>query len=207
MKKHTYTLQAFVAAAALVLGAFFQAGCATTGERPNITRADIITAAEIAAGLAIGDRHELALQYVRDAREFLDSGESTTVDAVVDHLLNRALHDKLEPGQAIAVKRFIDRFRGNFALEVEQVGIANDALITVNEVLDAVERVALEIQRFGAPAPRTYSRPTAAAPRETIPPMRTRQDLGGHLMGWQEPNPAWLEKWGPGLRTAVQLAE
>lgn len=207
MKTHTHTLLAFVAASALVLGALFQTGCASTGERPDITRADIVTAAEIAAGLAIGDRHQLALQYVRDAREFLGSGENTTVDAVVDHLLNRALHDQLEPGQAIAVKRFIDRFRDNFALEVEQVGIANDTLITVSEVLDAVERVALEIQRYGAPVPRTYARPTAAAPRESIPPMRRRQDLIGHIFNLQEPNPAWLDKWGPGLRTAVQLAE
>jgi hypothetical protein len=43
------------------------------------------------------------------------------------------------------------------ALELDQIGMNPQVLVTAGEVLDAVERVALEIRRYGAPLQRSYS--------------------------------------------------
>jgi len=206
-KRNQTPLIAILLSALLAVASVFTSGCASTGDgedrhAPLITKQDVITALEITAALAMGDEYELALQYVADARKYIGDGERATVDEVIDHLLSRALHSKLDPAQAIAAKRFIERYRKHFTLESEQIGLDPNILVTINEALDAVETVALEIKRYGAVQPRTYARPVS----ESIPPMRTRQDLVGHVMGWQEPNPAYLDKWGPGLRTAHAIA-
>jgi len=155
------SLIAIILSALLAVASFTFTACTTTpgGEErpaPAITKSDVITALEITAALAMGEDYELALKYVQDARQYIGDGESATVDQVIDHLLTRALHSKLEPGQAIAVKRFVERYRKHFALEVDQVGLDPQILVTINEVLDAVETVALEIKRYGAAQPRTY---------------------------------------------------
>lgn len=161
MNQRNYITLALVALAAALSSTVFT-GCETNTHadidrpEPIVTYENIITAAEIAAGIAIGDDVELALQYVADAREYLATGEAATVDEVVDHLLNRALHKNLESGRAIAVKRFVDRFRDKFAIELMHVALDPDAVVTVKQLIDAVERVALEIDRYGAPVQRSY---------------------------------------------------
>jgi len=135
-------------------------GCATTGDRPAVTKADIITAAEIAAGIVIDNdsRVDEALKVVRDAREIIRTGQTVTVAGLADYIVTRAIQSQdLSPGQVQAIKSFVRRYTDNITLELDSIGVAPEVLVTASEVLDAVERVALEIKRFGAPLPRQYS--------------------------------------------------
>jgi hypothetical protein len=185
--------------------AFFTSGCASTGER-TITKEDVITAAEIAAGLVIDNKDNVAeaLKVVRDARAYIAEGEAISIDGLADYLITRAIQSQgVSAGQTQAIKSFFKRFSGNLTLELDKVGIDPEIVVTVGEVLDAVERVALEIDRFGAPLQRSYS--TA----------QFRKPIDESLWGWitdkrtRERYPLTLApkehvkldpKWEPGIR-------
>jgi len=125
-----------------------------------VTKQDVITAAEIAAGLVIDNKANVAeaLKVVRDARAYIAEGEAISIDGLADYLITRAIQSQgVSAGQTQAIKSFFNRFKGNLTLELDKVGIDPEIVVTVGEVLDAVERVALEIDRFGAPLQRSYS--------------------------------------------------
>lgn len=149
-----------LAVSVLLCGAFFQTGCSTTGNAPSITKQDVITGAEIAAGLIINDRSKVeeALKIIRDARKLVSEGGEITVAGLGDYVVTRALQSRnLSPGEVAALKSFLRRFTDKMTLELDSIGIDPQVVVTVSEVLDAVERVALEIDRFGAPLQRSYS--------------------------------------------------
>jgi len=164
MKQHTHILLP----AGLALLAGLLAGCASTGgssEGPSFTRADIITAAEITAGIVIDEKSNVdeALEVVADARALIGEGKQVTVEGLADYIVTRAVQSQgYSPGQVSAMKSFVRRYTSNMTLELDRIGIDPQALVTVHEVLDAIERVALEVQRFGTPKPRTYADGTPA---------------------------------------------
>jgi hypothetical protein len=155
MKTHLHnTIAAFILAATA-----FISGCATS-DGTSVTKADVITAAEIAAGIVIDNdaRVDEALKVVRDARQFIQTGQSATVDGLAEYIITRALQSQdLSPGQVSAIKSFFRRYTDTMTLELDQIGVDPDVIVTANEVLDAVERVALEIRRYGAPLERSYA--------------------------------------------------
>jgi hypothetical protein len=206
MKTPTHKGLACLLALTLALcAAFFTSGCASTGER-SITKQDVITAAEIAAGIVIDNdaRVAEALKVVRDARQIIENGQTTTVSALAEYIVTRALQSQdLSPGQVSALKSFIRRYTDTITLELDQIGLDPQVLVTASEILDAVERVALEIRKYGAPLQRSYSTERAMAPEPIdeslggwITDKRTRERYP--LFG---PAPQKVDpKWHEGLR-------
>ena len=156
MKTHTHkSLACLLALTLATCAAFFTTGCVTNADR-SITKQDVITALEITAALTIGDdlrKAKTALRIVADARRFIREGERLTADGALSYIAEQALRStSLTPAEQIAIRAFVQRFRGNFAIETQSVGISPEIVITVNEALDAIEAVATEIQTYGAAA-------------------------------------------------------
>jgi hypothetical protein len=136
-------------------------GCATpTGGKSSVTKEDILTALEIAAALTIGDdlkKVQTALEIVADARRVIRDGEAITASNLIDYVAAQALRSTdLDVAAQIAIRSFLERYRANFTIEVGQVGLDPEILVTVSEALDSIEAVALEIQRYGKPLERSY---------------------------------------------------
>lgn len=172
MNKTQHKLLGCFLVATIVLACAMFTGCATSGDsNSRLTKEDVITAAEIAAGIVIDNdaRVDEALKIVRDAREYIATGNITgeplSVSTLADYIIARALQSQdLSPGQVAALKSFFRRYTQTITIELDQIGIDPEVLVTAHEILDAVERVALEIRKYGAPLQRSYSTERAMAP-------------------------------------------
>jgi len=162
------TLIGLLAASVLIAGTLFTTGCAGTDTR--ITKADVIIAAEIAAGIIIDDKDGVAdaLQLISDARAVINGDEQVTVKGLAEYVITKALQREMSPGQVAALKSFIGRYTDSMTLEIDKIGLDPSVVVTVSEVLDAAERVAFEIYRYGAPLQRSYSTAAMASAPEPI---------------------------------------
>ena len=184
MKPNTKALTCLVALTLATVTAFFSGGCKNIS-LTTVTKADILTALEITAAITIGDdlrKAEAALDIVSDARRYIREGEQISAVGVIDYIAGKVLAaSDLNAGSRLAISRLLARYQHNFTLEIDQVGLSPDMLVTVSEALDSIELVAREILENGDAAPRSYS--TVATP-QSRPASPAHEPIDYSLWGW-----------------------
>ena len=133
--------------------------------------------------------------------EGITTNELTLPAAVDAAIKDLVLASDLTPGSKQAVLILADSIKSHYLTRIDAGQLAPNVTAPIKTIVGWVLAAAEDTIRYGAP--QSYGLPPIE--HTSIAPMRTRQDLVGYLMGWQEPNPAYLEKWGPGLRTAYAL--
>ena len=207
-KPHHKALACLIALTVAMCAAFFS-GCSTTpgtdSEARDIARDvafELVTKVAVSETLKSDiDRAETVVLVASLILEGITSNELTLPAAVDAAIKDLVLATDLTPGSKQAVLVLADSIKAHYLDRIDSGQLDPRVTAPISTIVGWVKSAAEDTIRYGTP--QTYGLPPIT--HTSIAPMRTRQDLVGYLMGWQEPNPAYLDKWGNGLRSAYAL--
>lgn len=85
------------------------------------------------------------LAAVEDARNYVDTGETVTIDRLYQGALERI--SGLSPADRVLVTAIVDNMRGNLAAALSTGQLDESERVALLDVLDWIERAALHAQR------------------------------------------------------------
>jgi len=203
--KNTLTLLALAVATLLTVAS---TGCVSSDSAVRDIARD--TAFELVTKVATSealksdiDRAETVILVTGLVLDGITSDELTLPAAVDAAVKDLVLASDLSPGSKQAVLVLADSIKSRYLARIEAGQLDPRVTAPLSTIIGWVKSAAEDTLRYGAP--QSYGLPALTA--EDIPPMRRRQDLIGWIFNLKEPNPAFTEKWGPGLRDAVIIGE
>lgn len=181
--------------------AFFTTGCASmdaeSKEIARDTAFELVT--KVAVSEALKSDTERAETVVTVASLIIDgiTSEELAVPAAVDAAIkDLVMSSDLTPSSKQAIMVLADSLKARYLSRIEAGQLAPNVTAPIKTIVGWVKSSAEDTIRYGVP--QRYGVPP-------LEPTRRRQDLVGHIMGWEEPTPGYIppgaidRKWKDGI--------